>query len=52
MPSKRFTLIELVILALLLGVISLIAPPTFRDALPTFTASKEKAVIASRGGIW
>jgi type II secretory pathway pseudopilin PulG len=50
MPSKGFTLVELVILALLLGIIALIALPNFRDALPNFTASKEKAFIASMKG--
>jgi type II secretory pathway pseudopilin PulG len=47
MASKGFTLIEWVVLALLLGIIALVALPNFRESLPTFTASKEKAFIAS-----
>jgi prepilin-type N-terminal cleavage/methylation domain-containing protein len=52
MPPKGFTLIELVVLALLLGIIALIALPHFSDSvrintLPTFAASKEKAFIQS-----
>jgi type II secretory pathway pseudopilin PulG len=47
MPSKGFTILELVMLALLIGIIALIALPNFTDSLPNFTASKEKAFVAS-----
>jgi type II secretory pathway pseudopilin PulG len=35
MASKGFTLIEWVVLALLLGIIALVALPNFRESLPT-----------------
>jgi type II secretory pathway pseudopilin PulG len=47
MQSKGFTLIELVILALLIGIITCIALPTFTAPLPKRRASKHRAYVAS-----
>jgi len=47
MPSQGFTLIELVILALLIGLITFIALPTFTPSLPNLRASQNRAYVAS-----
>jgi type II secretory pathway pseudopilin PulG len=47
MQSKGFTLVELVTLALVIGIITLIALPTFTAPLPNLRASKNQAYVAS-----
>jgi Tfp pilus assembly protein PilE len=47
MPSKGFTLIELVILALVIGVITFIALPSFTASLSNVRASKQQLYVAA-----
>lgn len=47
MPSKRFTLIEHVILALLIAILARMAVPTLSASLAKLRASREQAYVAS-----